>query len=552
MKKRTMKPRKKRIAQGGSFLAALVLAASVWMMPASVHASMATNQSTVEHAPKKLDQAELKWFTQIGDPNAWQDGNNNAAASSPIQIRDTIYVLGNGTLTAVNALDGKVIKTAGASLDSGYNYALSTGTVGGEDLIFFQYSKRDPNTQKLTMHVAAYNTQLDLKWTSRAAEHGTSGYCPLTVDDGVVYGMTAASGTDASAFAIDGATGNYLWEQPISYTTGVQGWGAMSGSYCAGMTIVGNYVIGGSEGGSIYVFDKKTGTLADRKDLFEDYRYNIRSSMRFVDGRLYFTTTDNAKSQEARIYAVSFDRSSGKLGTEQFARITPAAVESVSTPEVYGGRIYVGCTQKSDTGAREGAIAVLNASDLSLLYEIKVPGNEPGWDGSYNNKITNLALAVDDASGTVYGYAMYYDTPGGFVGFCDKAGQTEADSFNVKTLIPDACKNYSASCVLLGSDGNIYFTNDSGYLMCVGQKAGVTEEGEQQNPPSNSADDSLTPGDIPSCDDPMSAVSPKTGESEALLLAAVFLSVSAAVGVSLMAVFCGRKEVYCRRNGIKR
>lgn len=62
MKKRTMKPRGKRIAQGGSFLAALVLAASVWMMPASVHASMATNPSTVEHAPKKLDQAELKWF----------------------------------------------------------------------------------------------------------------------------------------------------------------------------------------------------------------------------------------------------------------------------------------------------------------------------------------------------------------------------------------------------------------------------------------------------------------------------------------------------------
>lgn len=528
----------KRISRGAAFLAALVLAASVWMTPADVHASVTTNQSTVEHVPKNMDQLELKWFAQIGDPNAWMEGNNNAAASSPVQIQNTIYALGNGRLTAVNATDGKVVKAAAESLDSGYNYALSTGTAGGESLIFFQFSKRDPQTMKLSVYVAAYDTQLELKWVSKAAERGSSGYCPLMVDNGVVYGMTASSGTDASAFAIDGVTGEYLWEQPISYTTQAQGWGAMSGSYCAKMTVVGNYVIGGTEGGSIYVFDKKTGELSDRKDLFEDYRYNIRSGMTFADGRLYFTTTDTANSQEARIYAVSFDVSSGKLKDEQFSRITPTAVESVSTPEIYRGRVYVGCTRKNDAGDREGAIAVLNASDLSLVYDIPVPGNEPGWDGSYNNKCTNPALAVDAADGTVYGYAAYYDTPGAFVGFCDRAGQTEADFFNAKAVIPDECKNYSASSVLLGDDGNIYFTNDSGYLMCAGSKVVMSEGDKNQE----NANDSSTGSEVTEETPNPPAVSPKTGDTRALpefLLAAL---VPGAAGIALMSRTLRRRQ----------
>ena len=458
-----------------AFALAAALAVTAWLSPASAQAAVLTDAAAAESVPKSLEAAEVKWAAQVGDPDAWMDGNYNAAATSPVQVGDTIYVLGNGKLTAVNAKNGAVLKTAAETLDSGYNYALCAGKVNGETWLFFQYCKSDPETFLVTVHVAAYDTDLNLRWSSEAAVAGSMGYCPLLVKDGVVYGMTASAGSDAEAFAIDAATGVYLWQTAIPFTAASQGSFTMSGSYCAGMTVVGDYVIGGSEGGTVYVFDKATGAVADRKDLFEDYRYNIRSKMNWKDGVLYFTTTDNVNSQEARIYAIPFDAAAGKLGHEKFSRITPTAVESVSTPEIYNGRIYVGCTQKDENGVREGAVAVLNAADLSLIYTIEIPGNEPGWDGSYNNKCTDVALAVDTSSQTVYGYVMYYDTPGAFVGFTDQAGQTAAKAFDVKTLMPEEAKNYSASSLIVGADGKIYFTNDSGYLVCVGSKVMMTE-----------------------------------------------------------------------------
>lgn len=444
----------------------LAAAVSVCLMPGKAAASVLNDRSIADSVPKTLEETEVKWMTQVGDPDAWMYNNYNATATSPVQVGDVIFVLGNGKLTGVNASDGKIVGTADESLDSGYNYSLTAGQVNGETLLFFQYSTRDPQTLAISMHVAAYDTSFQKRWSSAAALAGTSGYCPLICSDGIVYGMTW--GGSASVFAVDGTTGAYLWQRQIT------GGGDMSGSYCAQMTVVGDYVIGGSEGGTVYVFRKSTGDIIDMRDLFTDYRYNIRSGITYANGQIYFTTTDTANSQEARIYAIAFDSATGKLGLEKSSRITPSAIESVSTPQICNGRIYVGCTQLDDLGTREGAVAVLNQTDLSLIYEIEVPGNEPGWNG-FNNKCTDPALVFDEKSQTVYGYVMYYDTPGTFVGFTDRAGQTRPDAFNAKDLMAEDCSNYCASSILVGDNGRLYLTNDSGYLICAGLKVMMTQ-----------------------------------------------------------------------------
>ena len=263
--------------------------------------------------------------------------------------------------------------------------------------------------------------------------------------------------------------------------------------FFAVMVAVGNYVICGSEGGTVYVFAKDSGAIVSQLDASADHMVNIRGAVAYADGNLWFTMTDGS------IWRVAFSESDGSLGTASSAKITPTATNSTATPVIYNGRVYVGCTDTDASGSVQGAVAVLDASTLALIYEIPVAKQDNAW----SNKCTDVAIAADTATGTVYGYAAYYDQPGSFVAFTDQPGQTAADSYDVRTLVPEGAANYSNGQILLGTEGNLYYTNDSGYMVCVGKKAedgsnsgGSQNQGDSdndQNPGGGDTDNSQYP-----------------------------------------------------------
>ncbi len=62
--------------------------------------------------------------------------------------------------------------------------------------------------------------------------------------------------------------------------------------------------------------------------------------------------------------------------------------------------------------------------------------------------------------------------------FSDQPGQTRAEFFDLRDLVPEHTSNYSNSQILLGTEGNLYYTNDSGYMVCVGKKAADVDKVE--------------------------------------------------------------------------
>ena len=490
---------KRAVREAGAWALAAALTLTAVLVPADTLQAAGSGQSsyrgsgdnmailtdarTVANLPKSLEETEVKWTVQVADdPSDWTN-----AITSPVEVDGTIYVLSNGRLKAFDAVTGKLAKAASDEdlINNYYNYYLMGGKVNGETMLFVE-------SQNI---VAAYNSDLEQVWKTRSEDvaYGNDGYAPMYLSDGVIYGLTTSySGSSAGAFAIDAVSGAYLWQTEVPFTAAGQGSWAMGGGY-SGMVAAGDYVICGTEGGTVYVFAKSNGAVVSQLDASADHMVNIRGAVAYADGNLWFTMTDGS------IWRVAFSESDGSLGAASSAKITPTATNSTATPVIYNGRVYVGCTDTDASGSVQGAVAVLDASTLALIYEIPVAKQDNAW----SNKCTDVAIAADTATGTVYGYAAYYDQPGSFVAFTDQPGQTAADSYDVRTLVPEGAANYSNGQILLGTEGNLYYTNDSGYMVCVGKKAedgsnsgGSQNQGDSdndQNPGGGDTDNSQYP-----------------------------------------------------------
>lgn len=474
MRERRENRMKRAVREAGAWALAAALTLTAVLVPANTLQAAGSGQSsyrgsgdnmailtdarTVANVPKSLEETEVKWTVQVADdPSDWAN-----ATTSPVEVDGTIYVLSNGRLKAFDAVTGKLVKAASDEdlINNYYNYYLMGGKVNGETMLFVE-------SQNI---VAAYNSDLEQVWKTRSEDvtYGNDGYAPMYLSDGVIYGLTTSySGSSAGAFAIDAVSGAYLWQTEVPFTAAGQGSWAMGGGY-SGMVAAGDYVICGTEGGTVYVFAKSNGAVVSQLDASADHMQNIRGAIAYTGGNLWFTMTDGS------IWRVAFSESDGALGAVSSAKITPTATNSTATPVVYNGRVYVGCTDTDASGSVQGAVAVLDASTLAMIYEISVAKQDNAW----SNKCTDVAIAADTSTGTVYGYAAYYDKPGSVVAFSDQPGQNRAEFFDLRDLVPEYTSNYSNSQILLGTEGNLYYTNDSGYMVCVGKKAADVDKVE--------------------------------------------------------------------------
>ncbi len=388
--------------------------------------------SQMTNFPTSSANANLKWAFEAG---LWT--NAGGEVSNPVFVDGALYIIGGENkkqhLYKLDTATGKILAKQPITNSGGWNYFLTTG--GG--MIFYQEGGT----------VEAFDTDLHSLWVSETVAPG-QGLTPIVYSDGFVYGGTCqASG--AGFFCLSAADGSLIWFNQAQASNGYA-----VGSYWAGGCAVGDYILYGTDGGQLYAVNKYSGAIASLIDIYEgNYtKANIRSSVVYDNGHIYFTSTDGY------VYMADFDKGTGKVTNLKSALIGEEEETSgfggttTGTPVVYGDRLYAGSSK---------SFGVFDASTLDVIYRT----------AHTFGTLRNLRLVHDPATGDNYVFTSYYvnkdDAKGSVVMFTDKKGQTESSGYDNFASLTQDYAQYSATSPIFGPDGTIYATNDKGYLFAL-------------------------------------------------------------------------------------
>jgi PGF-pre-PGF domain-containing protein len=329
---------------------------------------------------------------------------------TPLVVGDVVYtVTADNKVYAVNRTTGDVDWITSTS---GSGFLLSTPAYGN-GMIFV------PTKDGCIYALDADNGEKEWNVTVSGKQINT----PVTYEDNRIYfGDWLYSGT-GSYYCYDGE-GNECWNRSSS---------ASAGYYWAGAAVIGDYLVYGDDGSHLTSVYKINGTTVDEINIDAG---NIRSSVVFSDGKVYFTTKDG------QCHSIPFDEVEGifdKSAHNQFS-----IEQSTSTPTIYNGRLYVGSADK---------LWCLNSSDLTSIWNYGVSGNI--------QSSPVLSTYHDDGNGEVYIYFTENSNAGKVYCLKDYSGNTQPE---LQWSYGESGKtDYSLAGVAI-SDGWIYYGTDSKYL----------------------------------------------------------------------------------------
>lgn len=133
-----------------------------------------------------------------------------------------------------------------------------------------------------------------------------------------------------------------------------------------------------------------------------------------------------------------------------------------STPTICQGRIYVG-----GIADNTGIVSIMDAGQMKVIRTIRGAGHA-------EIKSSPLLSTRGNADGTVFVYVTANSLPGGIYYFTDNK-KTTADT--LQTLFePNSAKQFCMSSVTAGSDGTLYYSNDSGTFFAIHETTQTTNE----------------------------------------------------------------------------
>ena len=396
------------------------------------------DNNAVTEAPAPTENGNLLWESFSNGQESW----GSVYAGTPILVNQTIYAVRNEKLQALDAKTGELKQSA--DLLAGISF-YSNITYGG-GMIFVPLA--DGRIQ--CFHAA------ELKSMFVTEKPGDplfpyQIYGSIHYDNGVIYvGYTDMDqkGYFAAYDTIDLDQGN---EEEIVLAK----WSYGEGSYYGtGAVTVGNAVIFAGDDGVISSVDIDSGReLGNCKT-----EGSIRGALVYADGYVW------AATQGKKLYKVAVD----EKGSLSVAAQTDIPLITNASPVVTGGKVYL-------TGGdfSNGGFLAVYDSNLTLLAKTKLTAaaNTP-----------TVTTAYDD----VYVYFTQNDEDGALY----VAKVTASNKITVTKLYQPEHKQYSMSKVIVGSDGTIYYGNDSGYLFAVqaGEKTpeptpdpGTDEKPQEEN-----------------------------------------------------------------------
>lgn len=402
------------------------------------------NTSTVTSAPTSSNNAALAWKKQNGRSNCSEIlaiGDSVFFASSLLDERWSPK--GPATLYRLNAKTGE--ETAALQLFSAIDYTCRPVYTDGVIVI--------PLANGRLQGVSA--TEMKTLWVSGAIASGAQNISTVTASGGMVFTGTANSldsnynAATGTFFGINAITGERVWTNEEANT----------GFYWSGACKVGNVLLYGNDAGVLTAVDPATGKTVSTLKLSSAIRSTVISNS--AETEAYVTTNDGTLHK----IAVASDGSLSESNATSFAN------KSTSTATLFQGNLFVGGCAADYTGT----LSVIDAATMQVKHSVSLPF-----------EVKSAPLVAKAADGNTYAY------------FTCNGVETDGDNnptngggawvycleTNTATRLFDATgdvANYCMKSITMGTDGTLYWTNDSGTLFALASTTSSGNNGSGNN-----------------------------------------------------------------------
>lgn len=229
----------------------------------------------------------------------------------------------------------------------------------------------------------------------------------------------------------------------------------------------GYYWSGGIVHDDILYFSGDNGILVSHSLLTDEVydTYLLTDKAKIRAGITYDAQTNSlyTVSNDGILYRITVSNKKISQVTSTVLVENTDNINCTSTPTVYNGRIYIGCIAN-----RLGMVAVIDAKKMKTIYNVQGFANA-------EIKSSPLLSTRGESSGTVYVYVSANAFPGGIYYFTDSPTTT---SGTLQTLFsPTTAQQFCLSSITAGSDGTLYYSNDSGTFFAIGKTSANTNTG---------------------------------------------------------------------------
>ena len=397
-----------------------------------------TSADKVTDAPVPTKDAEAKWVSELKASNEWSKG-----ISDPLLVGDYLYVAVGSKLLKKNVDTGETVAESplATKIDSTSRMVYTGGVV----LVPLSGGR----LQALTVDALATVWVTDE--LPAGPDRAQQSLASITVRDGYAYfGTASASWTDSSdgyLLCVRISDGKVMWQHKNENSKGY---------YWAGMAFSGNYGVIADDSGTVSTVDPETGKTIASLKIADRARTTV-----LVDGSIAYVVSADGVLHKLSVGA---DGALSELGKVTFGS------SSTSTPVLVNGKIVVGgASTDSFTGGYQnkytyhyGQIAVIDADTLTVKYSIcKADGSYIRQGASGGGDVKSQPV-VSVQNGETYVYFTSNNNPGGIYRY--RIGDSEAELL----YTPDAKdQQYCMASISVGSDGSLYYVNDSGKLFAV-------------------------------------------------------------------------------------
>lgn len=399
------------------------------------------NTSATTSAPTSSNNAALSWKKTYGNSNY----------SEILALGDSIYFassLLNANWTAqpavLHCLNSKGEETASLQLFSAIDSTCRMAYTDGVIVI--------PLSNGRLQGVSA--TEMKTLWVSGAIASGAQNISTVTASGGMVFTGTANS-LDSSYNA---ATGTFFG---INAITGERVWAneeANTGFYWSGACKVGSVLLYGNDAGVLTAVDPAMGKTVSALKLSSAIRSTVISNS--AETEAYVTTNDGTLHK----ISVAPNGSLSELDTASFAN------KSTSTATLFQGNLFVGGGAADYTGT----LSVIDAATMQVKHSTSLPF-----------EVKSAPLVAKAADGNTYAYFTCNGAEGTWPNYTSGGGAwVYCLETNTATKLFDATgsmANWCTKSIIMGADGTLYWTNDSGTLFALANAASSGNGGNGSN-----------------------------------------------------------------------
>lgn len=297
-------------------------------------------------------------------------------------------------------------------------------------------------------------SEMKTLWVSGAIASGAQNISTVTASGGMVFTGTANSldssynATTGTFFGINAITGERVWANEEANT----------GFYWSGACKVGNVLLYGNDAGVLTAVDPATGKIVSTLKLSSAIRSTVISNS--AETEAYATTSDGTLHK----ISVAPNGSLSELNAASFAS------KSTSTATLFQGNLFVGGGAADYTGT----LSVIDAATMQVKRSTSLPF-----------EVKSAPLVAKAADGNTYAYFTCNGAEGTWPNYTSGGGAwVYCLETNTATKLFDATgsmANWCTKSIVMGADGTLYWTNDSGTLFALASATSSSNGNDSDN-----------------------------------------------------------------------